>query len=65
MKVTKEIGVDADIVVKEGVSKKTGNPFIMTYLVVHTEIYGDVEILLDTRTDRAGIVLDLLAKNYN
>lgn len=61
MRVTKQIGIDAELVVKEGVSKKTGNSYRMTFLVVHTEIYGDVEILLDTKNDRAGILLDLFA----
>lgn len=45
-----------------GVSKKTGKPYTMKKIVVHTEMYGDVEILLDTRADRAGIVLDMIRK---
>lgn len=63
MNVTNKLPVNAEICVKEGESKKTGKHYKMTVLVVHTEIYGDVEILLDTRKDRAGIVLDLLVNN--
>lgn len=62
MNVTKNLPVNAEICVKEGVSKKTDKPYCMTFLVIHTEMYGDVEILLDTKKDRAGIVLDLLVK---
>lgn len=54
----------ATLKVKEGVSTKTNKPYRMTMLVVHTEEYGDVEILLNTRTDRAGIVLDMVARNH-
>lgn len=63
MNTTKRLPVNAEVCVKEGVSKKTGAPYSMTFLVIHTEIYGDVEFLLDTKKDRAGIVLDLLVNN--
>lgn len=62
MNITKQMPVKAEICVKEGISKISNQPYSMTFLVVHTEIYGDVEILLDTKKDRAGIVLDLLVK---
>lgn len=55
-----KMAVNAEIVRREGVSKKTNKLYTMTFLCVHTELYGDVEILLDTRKDRAGIILDLL-----
>lgn len=51
------------VVKKEGVSAKTGKPYKMYVLVVETEQFGDVEIVLDTRASRAGIVLSLLADN--
>lgn len=60
MNITKRLPVNAEICVKEGVSQKTGKSYSMTFVVIHTEIYGDVEVLLDTKKDRAGIVLDLL-----
>lgn len=63
MNETKNLPVNAEISVRQGVSKKTGKPYSMTFIVVHTEIYGDVEVLLDTKKDRAGIVLDLLVNN--
>lgn len=51
------------VVKKEGVSAKTNKPYKMYVLVVETEQFGDVEIVLDTRTSRAGIVLSLLEDN--
>lgn len=51
------------VVKKEGISKKTGKPYEMYVLVVETEKFGDVEIVLDNRTSRAGIILSLLADN--
>lgn len=50
-----------DVIVKEGISKKSGMPYKMYVLVIHTITFGDVEILLDTRSSRAGIVLAMLA----
>lgn len=50
-----------ELVVREGVSKKTGKPYRMTMLRVLTE-FGECEVMLDTRADRAGIVLDMLAR---
>lgn len=47
---------------RKGVSKKTGNPYEMTLLVVDTVEYGKVEITLDTRSDKAGIVIDMLCR---
>lgn len=54
--------LNAKLMVAEGTSK-AGKKYRLTKLVVDTELYGEVEILLDTRHDRAGIVLDMLAKH--
>lgn len=62
MKTTTKINVNADIEVREGTSKKSGKDYKMTFLVIHTDYYGDVEILLDTKNDRAGILLELLTR---
>lgn len=51
------------VVKKEGISAKTYKPYKMYVLVVETEQFGDVEIVLDSRTSRAGIILSLLADN--
>lgn len=50
-----------ELIVREGVSKKTNKPYRMTILRVYTE-YGEYDVVLDTRTDRAGIVLDMIAR---
>ena len=50
-----------DLIVREGVSKKTGKPYRMTMLRVLTD-YGELDVVLDTRADRAGIVLDMIAR---
>lgn len=54
--------LNAKLVIAEGTSK-AGKTYKLTKLVVNTELYGEVEILLDTRHDRAGIILDMLAKH--
>lgn len=53
--------LDCVLCAREGVSAKTGKPYFIPYLEVSTP-YGVVEVKLDTRTDRAGIVLDMLAR---
>lgn len=63
MNITKNCPIKGEIRVKEGVSKKTNAPYKMTVLVIDTEIYGELEFLLDTRNDRKGIILDLLVNN--
>lgn len=63
MNITKKCPIKGEIRVKEGVSKKTNAPYKMTVLVIDTEIYGELEFLLDTRNDRKGIILDLLVNN--
>lgn len=60
MNETKRLPLNAEVVVKEGVSKKTNNPYKMTFIRVHTEVFGDIEFLVDTNKDRAGIILNLL-----
>jgi hypothetical protein len=50
-----------ELVVREGISKKSGKPYRMTILRVLTN-FGVQDVVLDTRTDRAGIVLDMLAR---
>lgn len=50
----------ANLVRIEGVSKKTNKPYKMYKLTIDTEEFGEVDIVLDTRTDRAGIVLAML-----
>lgn len=57
-----EYNLNCKLVALEGESKKTGKPYRLLKLVVDTEFYGPVEILLDTRHDRAGIVLDMLSR---
>lgn len=54
--------LNARLVVTEGTSK-AGKRYKLTKLMVNTELYGDVEILLDTHHDRAGIILDMLARH--
>lgn len=51
-----------ELVVREGVSKRTTKPYRMLVLRVDAEEYGPVEILLDTFRDRAGVVLDMLSR---
>lgn len=53
--------LDATLCVREGVSKKTGKPYSIPYISIDTP-YGVVEINLDTRNDRAGIILDMIAR---
>ena len=53
--------LECDLVVREGISKKTGASYRMTLLRVLTDI-GVCDVVLDTRFDRAGIVLDMLAR---
>lgn len=53
--------LQCDLMVREGISKKTGAPYRMTLLRVHTE-FGFCDVVLDTRSDRAGIVLDMIAR---
>lgn len=50
----------ANLVRIEGVSKKTNKPYKMYKLTIDTEEFGEVDITLDTRTNRAGIVLAML-----
>lgn len=57
-----EYEVKAKLVALEGVSKKTNKPYRLVKLVVDTELFGNVEIMLDTHHDRSGIVLDMLAR---
>lgn len=52
----------AALVIKEGVSKKTGKPYRMTCIRVATDDYGELDVVLDTNRDRAGIVLDVIAR---
>lgn len=53
--------LDAYLCALEGVSVKTNKPYFIPYIEVYTP-YGRVELKLDTRTDKAGIVLDMLAR---
>lgn len=55
--------LNAKLVVVEGTSAKSGKQYRMTKLKIETELYGEVEIVLDTRHDRAGIVLDMIARH--
>lgn len=50
-----------ELVVREGVGKKSGKPYRMTILRVLTE-YGECEVVLNTFGDRAGIVLDMVTR---
>lgn len=50
-----------ELVIREGISKKTGKAYSMTILRVLTE-FGEQDVVLDTRADRAGIVLDVIAR---
>lgn len=63
MNETNVITLECDLIVREGVSKKTGNPYRMYLLRVNAGDYGTAEILLDTRQDRGGILLSVLAEN--
>lgn len=54
--------LDCTLVVKKGVSKKTNKAYRMTTLVINTTEFGDLEIVLDTRNDRTGILLDTIAR---
>lgn len=54
--------LNARLVVAEGTSKN-GKEYRLTKVIINTELYGEVEILLDTRHDRAGIILDMLARH--
>lgn len=53
--------LDAQLCVREGVSAKTGKPYFIPFVEVSTP-YGVMELKLDTRSDKAGIVLDMLAR---
>lgn len=53
--------LDATLCVREGISKKTGKAYCIPYVSIETP-YGVVEINLDTRNDRAGIILDMIAR---
>lgn len=55
--------LNCEIIVREGISSKTNKPYKLYVLVIHTEVYGDVEIVLDTYKSRAGIILSMLADN--
>lgn len=50
---------DATLVRRTGESKKTGKTYTMYLLRVHHPKFGDLDIVLDTRTDRAGIILSM------
>lgn len=50
-----------DLVVREGTGKATGKPYRMIILRVLTN-FGLCDIVLDTRNDRTGIVLDIVAR---
>lgn len=50
-----------ELVVKEGIGKKSGKPYRMTILRVLTD-FGVVDVVLDTIRDRSGIVLDMVAR---
>lgn len=54
--------LDCTLVVKTGVSKKTNKAYRMAVLVIHTTEFGDLEVTLDTRSDRTGILLDTIAR---
>lgn len=49
------------LVVREGVSKKTGKPYRLTILKISTEL-GVCELVLNTFGDRAGMMLDIIAR---
>ena len=50
---------DATLIKRTGESKKTGKPYTMYLLRIHHPQYGNLDIVLDTRTDRAGIILSM------
>lgn len=56
--------LSAKLVECNGTSAKTGKPFTLYKVVIDTGVFGEVEILLDTRKDKAGIVLETIAKHY-
>lgn len=58
---TKICDLPCELIVREGVSKKSGKNYRMTILKVLTE-YGECEVVLNTFGDRAGIVLDMVAR---
>lgn len=53
--------LDATLCVREGISKKTGKAYRIPYISIETP-YGVVEVNLDTRNDRAGIILEMLSR---
>lgn len=53
---------DSTLSIREGISKKTGKEYRMLILSVHTKEFGDLEIVLDTKNDRTGILLDTIAR---
>lgn len=59
MEVTMHEILEAELVTMTGTSKKTGKPYKMTALRIPTP-YGEVELILDTKKDRAGIILDMM-----
>lgn len=55
--------MNCEVITREGISKKTGKAYKLYVLVVHTGVFGDVEIILDTYASKAGIVLSMIADN--
>lgn len=52
--------LNATLIKITGISNRTGKPYTLYKLRVNAENYGDVEIMLNTFTDRAGIILSML-----
>lgn len=57
--------MDCTLVEKKGISKKTNKAYRMLALIIHTAEFGDLEIILDTRNDRTGILLDTITRKEN
>lgn len=45
---------------REGISRKTGKEYRMYVLVIETDEFGEIEVVLNTHTDRAGIILSTI-----
>lgn len=54
---------EATLVRRTGVSKKTGNPYEMYFLRIDHPKYGPLDVVLETRYDRAGIILSMENKS--
>lgn len=53
---------EAEIAVKVGISSKTNKPYRIPVVIIKDTPYGDIELNVDTRTTRGGILIDILTK---